>query len=277
MTHYSPTDPEARIAVKPGKPRQLCYLASIAVDAAEGIITHIQADLAGKKDSVCLQSLVENTRSRLARHDLKLRRIAADAGYSSGENYAWPEQEKITGFIPVHGLFQKQREGFVYDQLKDSFTCPQGKLLTMTRHFVDREYYWKKSYRASRKDCNTCPVREACPGKKAREKKLDMTCFHTHCHRAYSRQTSKKGEYMKKLRQSRAEPVLGTLISFLALRRINTRGQASAHKVMLLSAMAFNLRKLLRWNRKTDLAAARALTGPLPLLFPLFSCPFSLR
>ncbi len=104
-----------------------------------------------------------------------------------------------------------------------------------------------------------------------------MTCFHTHCHRAYSRQTSKKGEYMKKLRQSRAEPVLGTLISFLALRRINTRGQASAHKVMLLSAMAFNLRKLLRWNRKTDLAAARALTGPLPLLFPLFSCPFSLR
>ncbi len=82
---------------------------------------------------------------------------------------------------------------------------------------------------------------------------------------------------MKKLRQSRAEPVLGTLISFLALRRINTRGQASAHKVMLLSAMAFNLRKLLRWNRKTDLAAARALTGPLPLLFPLFSCPFSLR
>ena len=72
---------------------------------------------------------------------------------------------------------------------------------------------------------------------------------------------------MKKLRQSRVEPVLGTLINFLALRRINTRGQASAHKGMLLSAMAFNLRKLLRWNRKTDLAAVKALQGPLPLLF----------
>jgi hypothetical protein len=94
-----------------------------------------------------------------------------------------------------------------------------------------------------------------------------MTCFHPHYQRAYLRQISKKGEYMKKIRQSTVEPVLGTLINFLALRRINTRGQAAAHKVMLLSAMAFNLKKLLRWNQKTDLANAQALAAPLPLLF----------
>jgi IS5 family transposase len=29
LTHYSPTDPDAKIAVKVGKPRQLCYLASL--------------------------------------------------------------------------------------------------------------------------------------------------------------------------------------------------------------------------------------------------------
>jgi hypothetical protein len=46
---------------------------------------------------------------------------------------------------------------------------------------------------------------------------------------------------------------------------------------MLLSAMAFNLRKLQKWNRKTDLAASKALQGPLPLLFSLFRFPFSLR
>ncbi len=68
--------------------------------------------------------------------------------------------------------------------------------------------------------------------------------------------------------------MLGTLINFLALRRINTRGQAAAHKVMLLSAMAFNLKKLLKWNRKTDLANAQALTGPLCLLFSRFDYPF---
>jgi hypothetical protein len=47
---------------------------------------------------------------------------------------------------------------------------------------------------------------------------------------------------------------------------------------MLLSAMAFNLKKLLRWNRKTDLAAAQALPGPLLLLFCVSaSHSFSLR
>ncbi len=78
---------------------------------------------------------------------------------------------------------------------------------------------------------------------------------------------------MKKLRQSRAEPVLGTLISFLALRRINTRGQASAHKVMLLSAMAFNPQRNSSAGTERRIWPLRALTGPLPLLFPLFSCP----
>jgi hypothetical protein len=43
------------------------------------VITHFQADLADKKDSVYLQDLVENTRSRLRKNNLKLRHIVADA------------------------------------------------------------------------------------------------------------------------------------------------------------------------------------------------------
>jgi transposase len=47
-THYSPTYPEARISVKPGKARALNYLCSVAVDTASGIISHIQADFADR-------------------------------------------------------------------------------------------------------------------------------------------------------------------------------------------------------------------------------------
>ena len=43
-THYSPTDPDARISIKPGKARKLNYNCSLAVDTAEGIISHVQAD-----------------------------------------------------------------------------------------------------------------------------------------------------------------------------------------------------------------------------------------
>lgn len=50
-THYSPVDPDARISVKPGKARKLNYYSQISVDTHHQIITHIQADLADKKDN----------------------------------------------------------------------------------------------------------------------------------------------------------------------------------------------------------------------------------
>ena len=53
-THQSTTDKDARVSVKPGKPRQLNYLAQVSVDTAHHVITQIQSDYASKKDSQCL-------------------------------------------------------------------------------------------------------------------------------------------------------------------------------------------------------------------------------
>ncbi|SKB53914.1 hypothetical protein [Maribacter arcticus] len=41
-THYSPTDPDARISVKPGKARKLNYLSQLSVDTAprKSLIEH---------------------------------------------------------------------------------------------------------------------------------------------------------------------------------------------------------------------------------------------
>lgn len=70
-THYSTTDPDARVSVKPGKPRQLNYLAQVSVDTAHHVITQIQTDYADKKDSQCLPSLLTNTIDNLNRKDYK--------------------------------------------------------------------------------------------------------------------------------------------------------------------------------------------------------------
>ena len=50
---------------------------------------------------------------------------------------------------------------------------------------------------------------------------------------------------MKKLRQATVEPVLGTLINFMGIRRIWTRGLKNAGKFMLGAAVAYNLKKWL--------------------------------
>jgi transposase len=118
-THYSPTDPDAKISVKPGKARKLNYYGQIAVDTGHQIITQIQADLADKKDNQYLQSLVVNTVNNLRENGLSPENILADAGYSSGENYAWLEQHNLKSYIPPHGTYKGGPEGFGRRKLLD--------------------------------------------------------------------------------------------------------------------------------------------------------------
>ena len=60
------------------------------------------------------------------------------------------------------------------------------------------------------------------------------------------RSKTKKAKYYKTLRQSTVEPVFGSLINFNGMRKINTRGIESANKVMIMAAIAYNLKKLLK-------------------------------
>jgi hypothetical protein len=60
-THYSTTDPDARVSVKPGKPRQLNYLSQVSVDATDHVITNIEAHRADKKGSQCLPAVIDHT------------------------------------------------------------------------------------------------------------------------------------------------------------------------------------------------------------------------
>ena len=56
---------------------------------------------------------------------------------------------------------------------------------------------------------------------------------------------------MKAKRQSTVEPVFRTLTQFMGLRKINTIGIQQANKVMHLSAIAYNLKKYLKFMSKT--------------------------
>jgi len=55
---------------------------------------------------------------------------------------------------------------------------------------------------------------------------------------------------IKKLRSSTVEPVLGTLVNFLGMRRVNTKGVSLAGKCMMMVAIAYNLKKIMKWQSK---------------------------
>ena len=247
-THFSTTDADARISVKPGKPRQLNYLAQVSVDTAHHVITQIQSDYANKKDSQCFPSLLEHTIENLAQAGLQVDEVLADGGYSSGEALQALEDKNIKGYIPNFGQYKNTRDGFSYDKDNDRYICSQGKYLEFKKISASHGGTYKmKSYRSSSKDCGSCPLRSKCIGK-SDFKKIEDTVDKPLYDRMHVRLQTLKARRMKKLRSSTVEPVLGTLINFLGMRRVNTRGLAQANKCMIMAAVAYNLKKLLKWN-----------------------------
>ena len=76
---------------------------------------------------------------------------------------------------------------------------------------------------------------------------------------------------MRRVRQRTVEPVFGSLLHHHGLRRVGTKGRAAAYKAMLLSAIAYNLKKLLKHQPKQTASMAIALypapQGPLGIFF----------
>lgn len=257
-THYSPTDPDARISVKPGKARKLNYHCSLAVDTAEGVISHVQADFADGRDSQYLPDITLKLQRRIEDNALRLRELLADSGYSNGSNYAFLEQRKLTGWIPVFGQYKPEIEGFPYDQEKDHFTCPAGKILAFKTYDTNADGGLLKIYRANYQDCKHCPLKSTCVPK-SQCRQITRTAYDQYYRRALARQQSKKGKYMKRLRQSTVEPVFGSLTHHYGMRSVGVRGIAGAHKVMLMAAIAFNLKKYLKFKPITVVSQAKAL------------------
>ena len=261
-THYSPTDPDARISLKPGKARALKYLCSLAVDTAHGVISHVQADLADSRDSLHLPRLLTGLQQRLRTQELRLRDLLADAGYANGSNYALLEAQHLTAWIPVFGQYKAEIEGFTYDAQQDLYRCRAGKALPFRKYDTTADGNWSKIYWATCQDCQQCPLKPTCvPG--AKRKQLTRTLYDAPYRRAWQRQQSRRGQHMRRVRQSTVEPVFGNLIHHYGLRRLNVRGLAGAHKTMLLAAVAYNLKKLLKHRLQQQVAAAVALPRPL--------------
>lgn len=249
-SYYSSTDPDARIAQKPGKPTDLKYLAQVSVDTGHHVITNVQAHHADKRDSECLAEVVTGTLGNLQSQGLIVEEVLADTNYSSGEALQYLEDNHITGYIPNLGQYKAERKGFFYDAQKDGYMCSQGVQLKYIRTFKETTGYYKKEYRSSSKDCKSCPLRKACIGRSA-QKRITDSIDKPLYNRMHERMQTAKAKRLMKQRQSTAEPVLGTLINFLGMRRLNTRGLQQAGKCMLMAATAYNLKKLLKFKTPT--------------------------
>ncbi|MDR0333117.1 MAG: IS1182 family transposase [Dysgonamonadaceae bacterium] len=259
-THYSPTDPDARIATKPGKPRHLNFSGQLSVDTSHHVIIAAGADFADKRDSQCLEKICEQTIENLQENEIELGEVLADTGYSSGAALAYLDRKGINAWIPNFGQFSPSREGFVYNKEQNQYECQRGNraILPFKSIQTDKNGYIRHTYRSSESVCKNCEHRTACCGERTKFKRIERSEHHDLYLQMHEKLTENKqyAQRMKRLRSATVEPVLGTLINFLGMKKVNTRGIAQAEKHVLMASLCYNLKKMLKFKlKKTEIAA----------------------
>lgn len=181
------------------------------MDTAQGVISHVQADFVDSRDSLHLPRLLTGLQQRLRTHELRVRNLLADAGYANGANYALLEARHITAWIPVFGQDKVQIDGFTYDTPRDVYHCRAGKALPFRKYDTAADGHWLKIYWADCSDCQQCPLKPTCvPG--AKREQLTRTLYDAPYRLAWQRQQSRRGQRMRRVRQSTVEPMFGNLL-----------------------------------------------------------------
>ena len=180
----STTDPDSRMSVKPGKVTRLNYLGQLSVDTSSYIITSIGAFHADKRDSQCLDGVLDQIQDNLQGYGLRIEEVIADTNYSSSSVLKSLVSRGIIGYIPNTGAYKQQREGFTYDPENDLYYCRAGKALKFIGY---KEHHGiSKTYMSKRSDCKNCPFGMECLGKstyKTLTNTLDRPLFDQMHHR----------------------------------------------------------------------------------------------
>jgi IS5 family transposase len=281
--HYSPTDPDAKISTKPGKARSLNYYGQIAVDTRKHVITGATADFADKRDSQCLEKLVEKMIENLSKHQLTVKEVLADANYSSGKTLKYLEEKNLNAWMPNFGPFQIQREGFIFNKEKNCYQCQRGNQAHLLyKDIVIQNGYRKILYRSSETVCLSCSLKGECCGKNNKHKSIYHSQFYQYYERQHRKLTTNTGyaKRMSRLRSSTVEPVLGTLLNFTGMKKVYARGIEQAEKHVIMASLCYNLKKMIKVRVKKSETKANSVpikevfSGFGAFLFPFYLTAF---
>src|SRR3954470_1866875 len=252
----SHADPASRWTGANGGLAFFAYCTNYLIDLKCAIIVDVEATTAVRQAEVTAQRrMIDRTQDRFG---LWPERLAADTAYGSAENLAWLVHERgIEPHIPVFDKSQRtdgtfSREDFTYDHASDAYRCPAGKTLqhyrrqfTTPRTGVMKDNSMR--YRASKRDCEACPLKpHCCPNAPAR--KITRSIYEGA--RDLAREIAKTDEYQTSRRQrKKVEMLFAHLKRILKLDRLRLRGPSGARDEFHLAATAQNLRKLAKLIR----------------------------
>lgn len=189
-------------------------------------------------------------------HNKQSKKVVADAGYGSEENYEFLEKNDIEAFVKYNYFHMEQKRKFknniflpqnlYYNSEQDYFVCPMGQHLTkkgVGTRISDNGYKSNVSYYQAA-NCNVCPFRGQCHKAKGNRTLEVNFRLKELKQKAKELLMSEEGLYHRSRRAIEPEAVFGQLKSNNKFNRFTLRGLSKVNIEFGLMAIGHNLRKL---------------------------------
>lgn len=247
----SHSDPAAQWTGANKGPAFFAYATNYLIDTDNAVIVDVETSRAIRQAEVgAARTMIDRSMDKFG---LYPERLIADSAYGSAPMLDWlVEQHGIAPHIPVFDKSKRtdgtfSREDFDYDHRADAYICPAGKALRQRQKtyktpppLVDENDMMR--YRASKADCDTCPLKpKCCPKQPAR--KILRSIYEGARQMARDIAETEEYEVSRKLRK-KVEMLFAHLKRILGLGRLRLRGPCGAADEFHLAATAQNLRKL---------------------------------
>jgi len=247
----SQTDPLARWTSAPGGPAYYAYSTNYLVDTKAGVIVDVEATPANRAQEVAsTKTMIERVKERFS---ISTQKLIGDTAYGNAELLGWMVSEQnIEPHVPVWDKSERtdgtfSRSDFVFDELSNIYTCPNGKTLQpRRRNFRKSRGIVNKAghinYRASKHDCMDCPLQQrCCPNADARK-----VTRHLHeAARDVARAVAERPDYrITRRHRKKVEILFAHMKRVLKVDRLRLRGISGARDEFLLTATAQNLRRM---------------------------------
>lgn len=212
-------------------------------------------------DTTTLIPFVESMEKHL---NFKYKKICADAGYESEENYGYLEENEQLSFIkPANYEISKTRkykndisrkENMEYNEAGDYYICKNNKKLTVSNEVKrkSRTGYESEKTVYTCEDCSNCSHKSKCIRGNNCKKPLEERTKNLETSKLFNRQRkenlerviSTEGCQLRMNRSIQVEGSFGEVKENMGFRRFLCKGKHNVLAESILLAMAYNMNKL---------------------------------
>ena len=261
----SPYDPEARYRHKCDTEwtGYMVHVSETCEPTAPHLLTHVHTTTAAVYEAQCTTPIHQ----ALSAKDLAPREHFVDGAYiSADELVASQEAHGITLRGPTRPIqgWQAHTDGaydlsqFTIDWEQRQARCPQGKVSTVWREYVDREGQLYTIVRFGLQDCRPCQARPLCSRTQETGRSLHLPSQERFEALQVARAwyASEDGQQQYQCRAG-VEGTLSQGVRAFGLRRSRYRGLEKTHLQHVATAAAINIDRIVAWLEERPRATTR--------------------